>query len=125
MARILIVDDERAVRVTMRRILERDGHEVCEAGDGEAALERFRALVPDLVLMDLYMPGLDGFEATQRLRSAETGPDRVPIIATTANAMPGVRERCFEVGMDEFLVKPIRPRDLVSAVERVVGGVGV
>jgi CheY-like chemotaxis protein len=90
------------------------------AGDGRQALEALRGDEFDLVLMDVCMPEMDGYEATRRIRAGECGPDRkhICIAAMTANAMDGDRERCLNAGMDEYLSKPINKSELVAVVER-------
>jgi CheY-like chemotaxis protein len=101
--------------------LGQDGHEVTLAADGEAGLAQWRAQAFDLILMDVQMPVLDGLEATRRIRLAERrSAEHIPIIAMTANAMAGDRERCLEAGMDEYLAKPFRRTDLQAMIERVV-----
>jgi len=120
MARILIVDDERAVRVTMRRILERDGHEVCEAGDGEAALEQFRALVPDLVLMDLYMPKVDGLEATIRLQTEFPGAQVIGMSGGGWRSKEAVLEEVAGLGIANTLPKPFTMDEGLDVVSRVL-----
>ncbi|MCZ6918385.1 MAG: response regulator [Gemmatimonadetes bacterium] len=120
MARILIVDDERAVRVTMRRILERDGHEVCEAGDGEAALEQFRALLPDLVLMDLYMPKVDGVEATIRLQTEFPGAQVIGMSGGGWRSKEAVLEEVAGLGIADTLPKPFTMDEVLDVVSRVL-----
>ncbi len=120
MARILVVDDERAVRVTMRRILEKDGHEVCEAGDGEAALERFRTLVPDLVLMDLYMPKIDGLEATIRLQTEFPGARVIGMSGGGWRSKEAVLEEVAGLGVADTLPKPFTMDEVLDVVSRVL-----
>ncbi len=76
----------------------------------------------DLILMDCEMPKIDGFEATRQIRGRESGDGRVPIIAMTANAMTGDRQRCLEAGMDDYLSKPYRLKDLQVTLEKWIGG---
>ena len=106
--RILIVDDELPARRRLRRLVEDIGaDEVAgEAVNGVEALEMIRALRPDLVLLDIQMPELDGLAATKAIR--ELGYD-IPIIALTADAMPDDRARCLAAGMNDYLQKPVRP----------------
>jgi CheY-like chemotaxis protein len=101
------------------RMLEKRGHSVAVAGDGQAALDALARESFDIVLMDAQMPNMDGFEATRRIREREraTGT-HVPVVALTAHAMQGDRERCLEAGMDDYIVKPIRARDLHEAIAR-------
>ncbi len=112
--RVLVVDDVAANRHLLCDLLERHGFEVDLAHDGAQALERVRAGQPDLVLMDIRMPVMDGLEATARLR-AEEATRRLPIVAVSANASPEDRRRCLEGGADAFLAKPVQ-HELLTAV---------
>jgi DNA-binding response OmpR family regulator len=105
-ARILIVDDDVAGRRLTRAILAKAGFRVTEAGDGKAALEAMRAALPDLVLMDVSMPVMDGFDACAGLRRLPGG-DRVPVIMMTGLDDTESIERAFEVGATDFVTKPI------------------
>jgi CheY-like chemotaxis protein len=119
--RILLVEDNPVNEVLATRVLERRGHAVTVARNGRAALAALERQAPDLVLMDVQMPEMDGFEATAAIRKGElrTG-SHIPIIAMTAHAMAGDRERCLAAGMDGYLAKPIRADDLFSEVEQVL-----
>jgi CheY-like chemotaxis protein len=98
---------------------------VAVAGNGQQAVRRLDEESFDLVLMDLQMPGMDGFEATAVIRDLETQRGgRVPIIALTAHAMKGDRERCLDAGMDGYITKPIRAQELLQAI-RQAGRPGV
>ncbi len=88
------------------------------AENGLEACAAARASPYDLILMDCQMPEMDGFEASRRIREREGGARRIRILAMTANAMPGDRERCLEAGMDDYLAKPIAIRDLRDALQR-------
>ena len=99
------------------RLLTDSGFEVVVAADGVEAVNAFGRERFDLILMDCQMPEMNGFEATRRIREL-AGNDRIPIIALTANALPGDRRRCLEAGMDDYVTKPIRPVVLRSVVER-------
>lgn len=115
---ILLAEDNPVNQKLTIRMLEKRGHRVDLAENGRIAVEMYESGVYDLILMDVMMPEMDGLEATGaiRERERETG-ERVPIVALTANAMKGDRERCLESGMDRYLSKPIRPADLYEAVE--------
>ena len=109
------------------RLLEKEGHAIKITGTGReavAAWSQARTATPfDLVLMDVQMPDMDGLEATGAIRAQETGNgDRVPIIAMTAHAMAGDRERCLAAGMDDYLAKPLVTRDLWSILAQVTTG---
>jgi len=116
--RILVAEDSPVNQKLMVRLLEKWGHTVVVAHNGREALAALDEQRFDAVLMDIQMPEMDGFEATAAIRTQEetTGP-HVPIIAMTAHAMQGDRERCLEVGMDGYVAKPIRARELFEAIE--------
>lgn len=114
--RILVVDDNRVNRLVVQKVLEREGHAIALAEDGEAALDALEASGFDLVLMDLNMPGTDGITATKLYRFNAIGRRHVPILGLTADATPEAAERCREAGMDGCLVKPIEPAQLAAAV---------
>jgi PAS domain S-box-containing protein len=121
--RVLLAEDNLVNQRLATRILEKHGHEVVIAANGMEALAELERGVFDVVLMDVQMPELGGFEAAATIRRKETieGLDRrIPIIAITAYAMRGDRERCLEAGMDHYIAKPIRAEELIDAVNRVV-----
>ena len=116
--RVLLAEDNRVNQRVASLLLERHGAIVRVVGDGAAAVGAVAESRPDVVLMDLQMPGMDGFEATAalRVREASSGEPRLPIVALTANAMAGDRERCLAAGMDAHLPKPLRAESLVEAL---------
>ena len=115
---LLVAEDNAVNQLLMNRMLTKRGHKVTIAATGRAAIEATEKMDFDLVFMDVQMPELDGFQATRELRRREAGTDsRLPIVALTAHAMSGDRERCLEAGMDDYLTKPIEPREL----DRVLG----
>ncbi len=114
--RVLLAEDNEINTMLAQTILEQVGFSVCCVENGEAALEAFGRERFDLILMDMQMPGMDGLEATRRIREAEAGSEHTPIIAMTANAMKGDREACLRAGMDAFIAKPID----ISAFLRVL-----
>jgi CheY-like chemotaxis protein/HPt (histidine-containing phosphotransfer) domain-containing protein len=121
-ARILIAEDHDVNRILLERLLARRGHETVVATNGVEAVRMACEAGVDLVFMDCQMPELDGYEATRRIRERE-GRDgdvarRVPIVAMTAHAMAGDRERCLEAGMDDYLAKPLRPDEMDAVLER-------
>ncbi len=113
--RILIVEDMETNRLTAKALIGRQGYKTDEAKDGLEALEKYQKNHYDLILMDCRMPGMDGFEATQRIREHEKihQMKHVPIIAMTGNAFDSDRQKCFEAGMDDFIPKPVEP-DLLA-----------
>ncbi len=119
---ILLAEDNPVNQLLAVRILENAGHRVSVAGDGAQALEAIRRERFDLVLMDVQMPVLGGLEATVTLREEEraSGRVRTPVIAMTANALQGDRERCLAAGMDDYISKPIDIEQLRAMIERVM-----
>ncbi len=118
---ILLVEDNPVNQKVAARILEKAGHTVTVAASGPAALEQHERKRFDVILMDLQMPGMDGFETTRLVREREslTGA-ATPILAVTAHAMKGDRERCLASGMDGYLSKPVRPAELLAAIDHAV-----
>jgi two-component system sensor histidine kinase/response regulator len=118
-SRILLAEDVVVNQILATRILEKAGHQVVIANNGFEALKLLESGTFDVVLMDVQMPELDGFDASRRIRSreVETG-GHVPIIAMTAFAMTGDRERCLDAGMDGYLSKPIRARELLAMIDK-------
>jgi signal transduction histidine kinase/DNA-binding response OmpR family regulator/HPt (histidine-containing phosphotransfer) domain-containing protein len=114
--RILLVDDVEVNREVGKAILIKQGHQVTLAARGEAALELLKQGEYDIVFMDVQMPGIDGLETTRLIRMA--GVDRIPIIAMTAYAMQGDRERCLTAGMTDYVSKPVKAEDLANAIAR-------
>src|SRR4051812_26759138 len=104
--RILVADDQPSARELLRTILSNAGYEVVEAADGNEAVKRATESVPDLILLDIQMPGRDGFNVCKALR-ADQRFSNVPIIAMTAGLMQGKRDRAMSAGFSEFLAKPI------------------
>ena len=121
MAKILLVEDNEMNRDMLSRRLERRGYEVIVAVDGEEGVARAKADAPDLVVMDLSLPGIDGWEATRQLKAAEE-TRRVPVLALTAHAMAGDREKALAAGCDDFDTKPVDLPRLVGKIEALLGG---
>lgn len=119
MPTILIVEDNELNRDMLSRRLERRGYDTLVAVDGEQGLEVARRIQPHLILMDMSLPVLDGWEATKRLKSApETAA--IPIVALTAHAMSGDRERALQAGCDEYDTKPVEFPRLVMKIEALL-----
>jgi two-component system cell cycle response regulator DivK len=119
MKKVLVADDRATGRELVRTVLENSGHQVFEASDGaEAVLEALR-IHPDLIILDIHMPGLDGFGVIEKLRR-EKGFATTPIIALTASAMMGDRERAVAAGFTSYITKPIRLGALRAEVARLL-----
>ncbi|MFN7967590.1 MAG: response regulator [Acidobacteriota bacterium] len=116
--RVLVVDDNAINRKLVGRTLSKLNCLIQHACDGNEALAAMHRTPFDLVLMDCQMPELDGYEATRRWRQSEPAGTRLPIVALTAHAMEGDRERCLEAGMDDYLAKPFQPSELRAVVAR-------
>jgi CheY-like chemotaxis protein len=117
--RILLVEDNAVNQMLAVRLLEKRGHTVTVAGNGKEALSALEKDSVDLVLMDVQMPVMDGFQATAAIREKEKmSGNHLPIIAMTAHAMAGDRERCLEAGMDDYITKPIRLQELNELLVR-------
>jgi signal transduction histidine kinase len=119
-ARVLVVEDDPVNQMVVQEMLKTLGCSVDVVADGAAAEQAVRRRRYDLIFMDCYMPSIDGFEATRRIRAGETGA-RTPIVALTAGALAGDRERCFACGMDDYLTKPVNLAHLESALQRWIG----
>ncbi len=117
---ILLVEDNEDNRTVYRLLLEHYGYRVVEATDGEEGVRRAREERPALVLMDISIPIIDGWEAT-RILKADPDTASIPVIALTAHALPADRARAMEVGCDGYLAKPIEPRRVVEEVRRHLG----
>jgi CheY-like chemotaxis protein len=117
--RVLVAEDDDTNAILTRALLKKLGHTFVRARNGAEAVSLSSEEPPDLILMDVQMPELDGFEATAQIRSGEKGSGRhVPIVALTANAMSGDSERCLKAGMDAYLTKPIGLDPLRDALMR-------
>jgi CheY-like chemotaxis protein len=117
-ASILLVEDNAVNRLVAIKHLEKLGIRVASAQNGKIGAEMATASTYDLILMDCQMPEMDGFEATRVIRANEPATRHVPVIALTANAMRGDRERCLESGMDDYLAKPLRPNELEQVIRK-------
>ena len=121
MPRVLLVEDNEMNRDMLSRRLTRRGYEVAVALDGEQGVAMARSEAPALILMDMSLPGLDGWEATRRIKAApETRA--IPVIALTAHAMAGDREKAIAAGCDDFDTKPVDLERLLGKIEALLGG---
>ena len=121
MPRVLIVEDNEENRDALSRRLQRRGFEVLIAVDGKIGVEMAKAEKPDLILMDMNMPELDGWEATRQIKAS---PDTasLPVIGLTAHAMTGDRERAIEAGCSDYHTKPVEFPKLLAQIEAILGG---
>jgi len=118
--RVLVVDDQEDNRRILRDLLDTVGYAVIEAEDGEQAVALAREQVPDLILMDIQLPVMDGYEATRRIK-AEPALKAIPVIAVTSYALSGDDEKAFEAGCDAYVTKPFSPRALLAKVREHLG----
>jgi CheY-like chemotaxis protein len=116
---VLIVEDNEDNRIVYSTILRHHGFRVSEALDGEEGIAKARRELPDVILMDISIPLIDGWEVTQTLKREEA-TSGIPVIALTAHAMPGDRERALKVGCDGYLAKPCEPRAVLAEVNRLL-----
>jgi CheY-like chemotaxis protein/HPt (histidine-containing phosphotransfer) domain-containing protein len=123
--RVLLAEDNPYNQAVLENLLPRRGHTVRVAGDGRAALSALEQYDFDVMLLDIHMPELDGFQLVAAQRQREQGTSRhLPVIALTARSADGERERCLQAGMDDYLAKPVRAAELFAAIDRVVTGEG-
>lgn len=119
--KVLIVEDNEDNRELVVKVLRNKGYEMVEAADGEEALEKAVAERPDLILLDISLPKLDGYEVAKRLKNMEEFQD-IPIIAFTAHAMKGDREKVIVAGFEGYISKPINVRELPDQVKSFIRG---
>ena len=119
MKTVLVADDKATSRELVRTVLEKSGYTVAEASDGIEALRNARELKPDLIILDLHMPGMDGFGVIQEIRR-DRELAATPVLALTASAMQGDRERALSAGFTGYIAKPIQLHALRSEVERLL-----
>ncbi len=128
---VLVAEDGHVNQKFVRQLLQKHGHRVTIVANGQDAVAMSTGEPPDMILMDVQMPGMDGLQATREIRLLEQETGRhVPIVAMTAHAMKGDRERCLEAGMDQYVSKPLRAHQLFEAMATALGsgamgGVGV
>ncbi len=121
MARILLVEDNEMNRDMLSRRLTKRGHEVMIAVDGRQGVEAAASENPEIILLDMSLPVMDGWEAAKRLK-ADDATSAIPIIALTAHAMSGDRERCLQAGADDYDTKPIDFKRLLSKINALLAG---
>ncbi len=125
-SRVLLAEDNAVNQTLALRLLEKRGYFVSVAGNGREALAALEKEIFDVVLMDIQMPEMDGFEATATIREREKSTGKhIPIIALTAHALKSDQERCLSAGMDAYISKPIRTNELFTTIERLLGKPGV
>ena len=117
MKKVLVVEDTEANLYLIRYILEKNGYEVVEARDGSKGVELAIQEKPDLIIMDIQLPDIDGLEATKRIRSSETDGE-IPIVALTSYAMVGDREKALAAGCTGYIEKPINPDTFISEIKK-------
>src|SRR5689334_16232902 len=120
MPKILLVEDNEMNRDMLSRRLTRRGFEVVFAVDGQQGVDLARSTKPDIILMDMSLPVLDGWEATRRVKS-DTATRTVPVIGLTAHAMSGDREKAMDAGCDDYDTKPVEIERLIGKIERLLG----
>jgi two-component system cell cycle response regulator DivK len=113
---VLVVEDDQDNREMVVKVLKHNGYRAIEAVDGEEAVKRTKAENPDLILLDLYIPKMSGYEVTRRLKG-DKAFQHIPIIALTAHAMKGNREEALAIGFDGYITKPINVRELPQQIE--------
>src|SRR5689334_19567416 len=121
MAKILLVEDNEMNRDMLSRRLQRRGHDVVCAVDGAEGVAMARGEMPSLILMDMSLPGIDGWEASRQLK-ADPQTSTIPIIALTAHAMSNDRERALEAGCDDYDTKPVELPRLLGKIDALLGG---
>ena len=119
MAKILLVEDNEMNRDMLSRRLQRRGYDIVIGIDGESGIAEARATTPDLILMDMSLPGMDGWEATRRIKSDEA-LRRIPVIALTAHAMASDRAKALEAGCDDYDTKPVELARLLGKIETLL-----
>ncbi|MCW5554047.1 MAG: response regulator [Verrucomicrobiae bacterium] len=121
MAKLLLVEDNEMNRDMLSRRLERKGYAVVCAGDGQEGVDKARGELPDLILMDMSLPVLDGWAATKQLK-ADEATRGIPVIALTAHAMAEDERRAREAGCDDYDTKPVELERLLGKIEKLLGG---
>ncbi len=118
--RVLIIDDDRIILDMLGTTLRRAGYDPLFAEDGDDGLGKFEAEKPDLVLIDIAMPGIDGYEVVERIRKMEGDTRKTPLVILTAHDQTVMRTYADELGADLYLTKPIKPKDLIQKLETLL-----
>ena len=118
--KILVVDDDTNICELLRLYLTKEGYQVTVANDGEEGLEKFNQVKPDMVLLDVMMPRMDGLEVCRRIRSLQGGAAQVPVLMLTAKGDPMDRIIGLELGADDYLPKPFEPRELLARIRAIL-----
>lgn len=119
MSRVLVVDDESIIGVILRHAFDAKGHETVVARDGRTGIEMARAERPDAIVLDLMMPGMNGYDVLSALRDTAQ-LDGIPVVVLTAVTLSSDRERCLSEGADAVITKPFDPRDVAEAVDALL-----
>ena len=122
MANILIIDDEADMRFAVRMLLERSGHSVMEAGNGDDALAKLDEMIPDLALLDMRLPGMDGLQILQKLREKVK---ELPIIMVTGYGNVELAEQAIQMGADHYLSKPFHNKELLDVIKQILEKRGI
>ena len=120
MTKVLVVEDEASARRLLEFTMQQEGYRVCTATNGREALEVAQAEQPDVIIMDVMMPVMAGFEATLRLKEIPT-TSHIPILVLTAKGHPADREYSLMAGADDYLAKPAEPHEIVERVRKLIG----
>jgi two-component system cell cycle response regulator DivK len=119
--RILVIEDQEDLRGILRDLLTSSGYEMLEAGDGQAGVDKAKTEKPDLILMDIQMPVMDGYDATRAIKG-EPDLNPIPIVAVSSFAMKGDEEKARAAGCDHYITKPYSPMQLLKLVRSLLGG---
>src|SRR5258708_6226381 len=117
MPKILVIDDEADMRFAVRMLLERSGHSVIEAENGDNALAKLDEMIPDLVLLDMRLPGMDGIQILQKLREKQKD---LPIIMVTGYGNVELAEQALQLGADHYLSKPFHNKELIGVIQQIL-----
>lgn len=120
MQTVLLVEDNEMNRDMLSRRLKKNGFEVLMAFDGDECMASLKSVLPDLILMDINLPGRDGYQLTREIKS-DPATSHIPVIALTAHAMSGDREKCIEAGCDDYDTKPVNMSSLLEKMLRLLG----